>query len=132
MLSGVQAAQLAQRRSHLVNSEQTIAAHPQKIAAVEGQEQALAQRMSPGETYKACVDWLLGTPQQQGRLPYVQAQLDANPPVIHEVSHKLSRMAIATASWAGVIVQCRRFGRWVRSTVSVRSRHLRAVLGATP
>lgn len=86
MLAGIQAAQLTQRRLQLVNSEQTIAAYPQKIAAIEGQEQALAQRMSPGATYQACVDWLLGTPQQMGRLPYVQAQLDANPPAIHEVS----------------------------------------------
>lgn len=86
MLVGVQATQLAQHRLQLANSEQTIAAYPQKIAAVEGLEQALAQRMSPGVTYQACVDWLLGTPQQQGRLPYVQAQLDANPPAIHEVT----------------------------------------------
>ena len=86
MLVGVQAAQLSQRRLQLVTSEQTIAAYPQKIAAVEGQEQALAQRMSPGATYKACVDWILGTQQQQGRLSYVQAQLDANPPAIHDVT----------------------------------------------
>ena len=86
MLVGVQAAQLSQRRLQLVTSEQTIAAYPQKIAVVEGQEQALAQRMSPGATYKACVDWILGTQQQQGRLSYVQAQLDANPPAIHEVT----------------------------------------------
>ena len=86
MLVGVQAAQLSQRRLQLVTSEQTIAAYPQKIAVVEGQEQALAQRMSPGATYKACVDWILGTQQQQGRLSYVQAQLDANPPAIHDVT----------------------------------------------
>lgn len=52
MLAGVQAAQLAQRRLRLASSEQTIAAYPQKIAAVEGLEQALAQRMSPGATYQ--------------------------------------------------------------------------------
>ncbi len=33
-----------------------------------------------------CADWLLGTPQQQGRLPYVQAQLDAAPPTVHDVT----------------------------------------------
>ncbi|HHW1632075.1 TPA: AAA family ATPase [Pseudomonas aeruginosa] len=86
MLVGAQATQLAQRRLQLANSEQTIAAYPQKIAAVENSEQALAQRMSPGATYQACVDWLLGTPEQQGRLPYVQAQLVAVPPAVHEVS----------------------------------------------
>ncbi|HEK1400767.1 TPA: AAA family ATPase, partial [Pseudomonas aeruginosa] len=97
MLAGVQAAQLAQRRLRLASSEQTIAAYPQKIAAVEGLEQALAQRMSPGATYQACVDWLLGTPQQQGRLPYVQAQLDANPPAIHEVTQARLQALLAEA-----------------------------------
>ncbi len=97
MLAGVQAAQLAQRRLQLANSEQTIAAYPQKIAAVEGLEQALAQRMSPGATYQTCVDWLLGTPQQQGRLPYVQAQLDANPPAIHEVTQARLQALLAEA-----------------------------------
>lgn len=86
MLVGVQATLLAQRRAQLATSEQTIAGYAQKIAGVEAQERALAQRMSPGATYHACVDWLRGTPQQQGRLPYVQAQLDANPPAIHEVT----------------------------------------------
>ncbi|NLB56960.1 MAG: AAA family ATPase, partial [Gammaproteobacteria bacterium] len=95
MLAGVQAAQLAQRRLQLVSSEQTIAAYPQKLEAVEGQEQALAQRMWPGRTFQACVDWLLGTPQQQGRLPYVQAQLDANPPAIHEVTQSRLQALLA-------------------------------------
>jgi len=106
MLTGVQAAQLAQRRVQLANSEQTIAAYPQKIAAVEALEQALAQRMWPGATYQACVDWLLGTPQQQGRLPYVQAQLDANPPAIYEVTQArlqaLLAELIVPATMAGV------------------------------
>jgi len=97
MLTGVQAAQLAQRRVQLANSEQTIAAYPQKIAAVEALEQALAQRMWPGATYQACVDWLLGTPQQQGRLPYVQAQLDANPPAIYEVTQARLQALLAEA-----------------------------------
>ena len=97
MLAGMQAAQLAQHRLQLANSEQAIAAYPQKIAAVEGQEQALAQRIAPGVTYQACVDWLLGTPQQQGRLPQVQAQLDANPPAIHEVTQARLEALLAEA-----------------------------------
>jgi energy-coupling factor transporter ATP-binding protein EcfA2 len=97
MLAGVQATQLAQRRLQLVNSEQTIAAYPQKIAAVEGQEQALAQRMWPGATYQACLDRLLGTPRQQGRLPYIQAQLDANPPAIHQVTQASLQALLAEA-----------------------------------
>ena len=97
MLVGARAAELAQRRLQLANSEQTIAAHPQKVAVIEGLEQALAQRMSPGVAYKGCVDWLLGTPQQPGRLPYVQAQLDANPPVIHEVTQAHLQALLAEA-----------------------------------
>lgn len=86
MLTGARASQLAQRRVQLVNSEQTIAAYPEKIARVEGQERELAQRMSPNATYQTCIDWLLGSPQQQGRLPYVQAQLNAVPPIVNEVT----------------------------------------------
>lgn len=97
MLAGAQAAQLAQRRLQLANSEQTIAAYPQKITAVEGLEHALAQRIFPGATYQACVDWLLGTPQQQGRLPYVQAQLDAVPPAVHEVTQARLQTLLADA-----------------------------------
>lgn len=97
MLAGVQAAQLAQRRVQLANSEQTIDAYPQKIAGVEALEQALAQRIAPGTIYQVCVDWLLGTPQQQGRLPYVQAQLDANPPTVHEVTQARLHTLLAEA-----------------------------------
>ena len=97
MLVGVKAAQLAQNRQQLANSEQTIAAHPQKIAVVEALEQALAQRIWPGLTYPACVDWLLGTPQQHGRLPYIQAQLDANPPAIHDVTQARLQASFAEA-----------------------------------
>lgn len=86
MLTGVQAAQLAQRRQQLASAEQIIAAYPQKIAAIEALEQALAQRMSPDVPYQNCIVWLLGSPQQTGRLPYVQAQLDANPPTVHNVT----------------------------------------------
>lgn len=97
MLVGTQAQQLAQRRLQLANSEQTIAAYAQKNVAIDDLERALAQRMSPGATYQACVDWLLGTPQQQGRLPYVQAQLDAVPPAIHEVTQARLQTLLAEA-----------------------------------
>lgn len=97
MLAGVQAAQLMQRRLQLANSEQTIAAYPQKVEAVEALERALAQRIAPGAIYQVCVDWLLGTAQQQGRLPYVQAQLDANPPTVHEVTQARLHTLLAEA-----------------------------------
>lgn len=86
MLTGVKATELAQKRTQLANAEQVIATYPQKIAQIDEQERALAQRISPGTTYQECVDWLLGTEQQQGRLPYVQSVLDAAPPVIHGVA----------------------------------------------
>lgn len=97
MLVGLQASQLAQRRQQLAYSEQTIAAYPQKIAEVEVLEQALARQMSPDATYQVCIDWLLGTPQQQGRLPYVQAQLDAIPPTMHEVTQARLQTLLAEA-----------------------------------
>lgn len=97
MLYGPQASQLAQRRLQLANSEQVIAAYPQKIAEVEALEQALARRMSPDATYQVCIDWLLGTPQQQGRLPQVQAQLDAVPPTVHEVTTARLQTLLAEA-----------------------------------
>lgn len=86
MLTGVQTSQLAQRRVQLANSEQAIAAYPEKIAQVEDLEQALAQRILPNATYQGCMDWLLDTPEQQGRLSFVRAQLDALPPAVHGVT----------------------------------------------
>ncbi|MBV6887961.1 AAA family ATPase [Xanthomonas campestris pv. spermacoces] len=114
MLAGVQAAQLAQQRLQLANSEQTIAAYPQKIATIEGMEQALAQRMPPDATYQGCVEWLLGTPQQQGRLPYVQAQLVAVPPVVHGVTQ---------ARLQGLLDEAYRFqGLWQAATEQLAAR----------
>ncbi len=86
MLSGPMAAQLVERKKQVASSEQAVAEYPQKISDIELQENALAQRMSPGATYQACVEWLEGTPLQQGRQPYVQAQLDAVPPPVHGIT----------------------------------------------
>jgi energy-coupling factor transporter ATP-binding protein EcfA2 len=86
MLSGPMAAQLVERKKLVISSEQAIAEYPQKISDIELQENALAERMSPGATYQSCVEWLEGTPLQQGRQPYVQAQLDAVPPPVHGIT----------------------------------------------
>lgn len=86
MLSGVQATELAKLRLQLTNSEQVIATYSQKIAEIEELEHALAQRISPENNYQTCVEWLIGTAQQQGRMPFVQTQLDAIPPTIHGVT----------------------------------------------
>jgi hypothetical protein len=97
MLVGVQATQLDQRRLQLTNSEQVIATYPQKIAEIEALERALAQHISPGATYQACIEWLLGTPEQQGRLQFVQTQLDAVPPAIHGVTQTRLEELLADA-----------------------------------
>ena len=97
MLTGVQATQLAQRRSQLAHSEQMIAAYPQKVAAIDGLEQALAHRMFPGVAYQACIEWLLGTPEQQGQLSYVQAQLDAVPPPVYDITQAKLQKLLAEA-----------------------------------
>ena len=61
---------------------------------IDALEHSLAQRMSPGATYQACVDWLLDTPQQQGRLSYVQAQLNAVPPTVYDVTRHACRLIL--------------------------------------
>ncbi len=86
MLIGVKATQLAERRLQLTNSEQVISSYSQKIAEIEELERALAQRIYPGSTYQVCIEWMLGTPEQQGRLKFIQTQLDAVPPVVHGVT----------------------------------------------
>lgn len=86
MLTGPMAAQLVERRKQVASSEHVIASYPQKIIDIELHENALAQRMSPGATYKACVEWLEGTSLQVGRQPYVQALLDAVPPPVHGIT----------------------------------------------
>ncbi len=98
MLTGVKATELAQRRTQLANAEQTIADAPRKIAQIDEQERALAHRMSPRNTYQQCVDWLLGTEQQQGRLPYVQGLLDAASPVVHGVVRDHLRLLLEDAT----------------------------------
>lgn len=97
MLSGPMAAQLVERRQQVATSEQVIAEHPQKITSIELQENALAHRISPEATYQACVEWLEGTPLQQGRLPYIQSQLDAVPPLVYGITQTRLEALLAEA-----------------------------------
>lgn len=97
MLAGVQAEQLGQRRLQLAHCEQTITAYPQKIAVIVDMERAFAQRAWPEKSYLECVDAILGTPQQPGRLSYVQAQLDATPPMVYEVTQAKLNSALEEA-----------------------------------
>lgn len=93
----VKASQLEQRRLQLATSQQVIQAHPTRQAQFLLQEQQLAHRMWPGETFQTCRNRLLGTPQQQGRLPYVQAKLDSTPPPIYEVTQARLRNLLSEA-----------------------------------
>ena len=97
MLSGLMAAQLVERKKYVASSEQVIAEYPQKISDIELQENELAQRICPSATYQACVEWLEGTPLQQGRQPYVQALLDAVPPPVYGVTQSLLEFLIDEA-----------------------------------
>ena len=109
-LIGPKALQLEQRRAQLANSEHVIRSYPERLAQLELQEQALAHRTSPGASYLQCVDWLYGTQQQQGRLPWLQAQLDAVPPLVHNVTQaRLNELLDTTyrndALWKEVTAQ---------------------------
>lgn len=85
-LVGQQAQELAVRRSQLAAAEQIIQEYPGKTRQLNLQEAALAARIYPNYTYLAVCDWLLGTENQQGRLPYVQSCLEAPPPVVYGVT----------------------------------------------
>ncbi|MHA5986298.1 AAA family ATPase [Pseudomonas aeruginosa] len=85
-LVGQQAQQLALRRLGLTAAEQTIRENGARIAQLAIQEAAIAERILPGSTYQHACDWLLGNPAQQGRLPYLQACLEAPLPVVYGVT----------------------------------------------
>lgn len=82
-LLGVKALALAARRTQLAASEQLIRANPDKLAQLDRDESALADRIWPGKSFAEVCDWLFGTAQTQGRLPYVQGLLNAAPPQLH-------------------------------------------------
>jgi energy-coupling factor transporter ATP-binding protein EcfA2 len=85
-LNGQLAQELATRRAQLAAAEQVIQTNPARLAQLDIQEAALATRINPNFRYSEVCDWLLGTETQQGRLPYVQACLDAPPPVVYGVT----------------------------------------------
>lgn len=85
-LVGQRAQELNALRTQLASAEQTIQDHAAKQEQFNRQEAALAARIQSNSTYSAICDWLLGTETQQGRLSYVQASLDAPPPVVYDVT----------------------------------------------
>jgi energy-coupling factor transporter ATP-binding protein EcfA2 len=85
-LAGTRALQLEARRNQLAGAENIIRTQEQKEAALQAQEQELAERIAPGIPFSNCVDWMLGTPEQPGRLPFVRTQLEAVPPSVYLVT----------------------------------------------
>lgn len=96
-LNGQKALMLAARRTQLAASEQLIRTNPEKIAQLNRDESALAERIWPGKSFTEVCEWLLGTPQAQGRLPYVQGLLNAAPPQIHGITQANLAVLLAEA-----------------------------------
>lgn len=85
-LSGMRALQLEGHRMQLAGAEAVVRTEAEKHALLYEQERQLAERIYPGATYSACVDWMLGTPEQMGRLAYLRSQLEMIPPPVHQVT----------------------------------------------
>lgn len=67
-------------------SEQLIRTNPEKLAQLDRDESALAERIWPGKSFAEISDWLFGNAQTQGRLGYVQGLLNAAPPQVHGIT----------------------------------------------
>lgn len=85
-LSGIKSLTLAARRTQLAAAEQLIRSNPEKLAQMDRDEAALAERIWPGKSYAEICDWLFGNAQTQGRLPYVQGLLNAAPPQVYGIT----------------------------------------------
>lgn len=85
-LSGIKSLTLTARRTQLAASEQLIRSNPEKLAQLDRDEAALAERIWQGKSFAEICDWLFGSTQAQGRLPYVQGLLNAAPPQIHGIT----------------------------------------------
>lgn len=81
-LVGPKATQLKLAREKLAVSEQAVKGHPGRIEAHRKEEAVLAESIMPGQDYLAACMWLLGTADAPGRLPTVQAKLDAPSPTV--------------------------------------------------
>ncbi|CAL8475566.1 AAA family ATPase [Caballeronia sp. S22] len=107
-LSGAKALLLAERRTQLAASEQLIRANPEKLAELDRDEAALAERIQQGKSSAEVCDWLLGNAQTQGRLPYIQGMLDAAPPKIHGITQANLTALLAEVSRIEVLLQTAR------------------------
>ena len=113
-LTGQLSQELTTRRTQLAAAEQVIQTNPARLEQFDLQETALATRINPNSSYSEICDWLLGTETQQGQLPYVQACLDAPPPVVYGVT--VSGL-VALLDEAYRIYEC-----WLASTAELARR----------
>ena len=82
-LTGQRAQELAIRRQALASAEKVIQEFPQSLSQININEGQIAERIQPGSNYEAVNQWLVGSQDQQGRLPYVQSLLDAPSPTVY-------------------------------------------------
>lgn len=85
-LIGQKALVLAARRTQLAAAEQLLRTNPEKLAQLDREEYALAERIWLGKSFTEVCDWLFGNPQIQGRLAYVQGLLNAVVPQVHGIT----------------------------------------------
>lgn len=85
-LNGQRAQELAVRRLALAGAEKIIQEAPQRLEQININEGSIAERIQPGNNYEAITLLLLGNQVQQGRLPYVQALLDAPSPAVYALT----------------------------------------------
>jgi hypothetical protein len=76
-LVGPKATQLNSAREKLAASLQTVSTYAERLEAHRKEEAVLANTILPGQNYAAACMWLLGAHEVPGRLPTIQAQLDA-------------------------------------------------------
>lgn len=108
-LYGINSLALTARRTQLAASEQLIRTNPEKLAQLDRDEAALAERIWPGKSFAEICYWLFGNAQTQGRLPYVQGLLNAASPQVH---------GITQANLAALLAEAYRIDALLRATTN--------------
>lgn len=104
-LFGIKSLTLAARRTQLAASEQLIRSYPEKLAQLDRDEDALAQRIWQGKSFAEICDWLFGKDLTQGRLPYVQGLLNALPPHVYGITQANLEGLLAEAYRVDALLQ---------------------------
>lgn len=87
-LNGERAQELVIRRQALASAEKVILEFPQRLSQIDIEEGQIAERIQPGSSFEAVNLWLVGSQEQQGRLPYVQSLLDAPSPTVYGLTEE--------------------------------------------